>query len=202
MVLARPLSSTGRSNCTFPVPTGRSYQTFLQQVDHIIFSDHLFARLKLGICVTTIPTIGFNIETVRHKKKGIDFTFWDLGGGDKIRPLLRHYYPDTNAIVYVVDSTDPERFLDVRQELREMMVERQLALAHLLVLANKSDLEQALSPEELWDELDLTDLAADEKSERLNMRFLRATVLPICATSGQGCFEALDWLANVITSGM
>ena len=147
--------------------------------------------------VKTVPTIGFNLETVRHKK-GIDFTFWDLGGGDKIRPLLRHYYPNTDAVVYVVDSTDRERFAEIRQELRDMM--EALGGAHLLVLANKSDLEQALSPGELWDELGLTDLASDEHSEQLNMRFRRATVLPICATSGQGCSETLDWLANVITS--
>ena len=162
-------------------------------------SSNHFARLKLGTNVTTIPTIGFNLETVRHKK-GIDFTFWDLGGGDKIRPLLRHYYPNTDAVVYIVDSTDRETFPEVRQELRELMEARELALAHLLVLANKSDLDQALSPEELWDELDLTDLAPDEHSEGLNIGFLRATLLPICATSGQGCWETLDWLANVITS--
>ena len=161
---------------------------------------HLFTRLKLGSSITTIPTIGFNLETVRHKK-GVDFIFWDLGGGDKIRPLLKHYYLNTRAVVYVVDSTDRETFPKVRQELREMMEARELALAHLLVLANKSDLDQALSPEELWDELDLTDLAPDEDSERLNIGFSRATVLPISETSGQGCLETLDWLANVITSG-
>ena len=158
---------------------------------------HLFARLKLGASVTTIPTIGFNLETVRHKK-GVDFTFWDPGGGDKIRPLLKQFYPNTDVVVYVVDSTDRERFPEVRQELREMMEARELALAHLLLLANKSDLDQALSPEELWDELNLTDLAPDEHSEGLNMGFLRATVLPISASSGQGCLETLDWLANVI----
>ena len=98
----------------------------------------------MGTSIVTIPTIGFNLETVRHKKR-IDFNFWDLGGGDKIRPLLKQYYPNTGAVVYVVDSTDRETFPEVRQELRQMMEAPELALAHLLVLANKSDLEQALS---------------------------------------------------------
>ena len=142
----------------------------------------------MGISVTTIPTIGFNVETVRHK--GIDFTFWDLGGGDKIRPLWKHYYKNTSAIVFVVDSKDRARFAEVRQEMREMMEEKELALAHLLVLGNKSDLEGASSPGELWDELGLADLASESGSGR-------APVLPICATSGQGCRESLDWLANV-----
>merc|ERR1711870_176385 len=47
-------------------------------------------KLKLGEIVTTIPTIGFNVETVEYKK--INFTVWDVGGQDKIRPLWRHYY--------------------------------------------------------------------------------------------------------------
>ena len=33
-------------------------------------------KLKLGEIVTTIPTIGFNVETVEYKN--ISFTVWDL----------------------------------------------------------------------------------------------------------------------------
>ena len=40
--------------------------------------------------MTTIPTIGFNVETVEYKN--ISFTVWDVGGQDKIRPLWRHYF--------------------------------------------------------------------------------------------------------------
>ena len=39
-------------------------------------------RLKLGKIVTTISTVGFNVETVEHGN--FNFTFWDTGGGDKI----------------------------------------------------------------------------------------------------------------------
>lgn len=45
-------------------------------------------KLKLGEVVTTIPTIGFNVETVEYKN--ISFTVWDVGGQDKIRTLWRH----------------------------------------------------------------------------------------------------------------
>merc|ERR1712054_425103 len=47
-------------------------------------------KLKLGEIVTTIPTIGFNVETVGWKN--IKFQVWDVGGQDKIRPLWRHYF--------------------------------------------------------------------------------------------------------------
>ena len=52
-------------------------------------------KLKLGEVVTTIPTIGFNVETVEYKN--IKFTVWDVGGQDKIRPLWRHYYQNTEG---------------------------------------------------------------------------------------------------------
>merc|ERR1712118_536659 len=35
-------------------------------------------KLKLGDVLTTIPTIGFNVETVEYKN--IEFTVWDIGG--------------------------------------------------------------------------------------------------------------------------
>ncbi|GBO22853.1 ADP-ribosylation factor 4 [Araneus ventricosus] len=52
-------------------------------------------KLKLGEIVTTIPTIGFNVETVEYKN--ICFTVWDVGGQDKIRPLWRHYFQNTQV---------------------------------------------------------------------------------------------------------
>ena len=61
-------------------------------------------NLKLGEVVTTIPTIGFNVETVEFKN--VSFVVWDIGGQKKIRPLWRHYYQNTSAVVYVVDSSD------------------------------------------------------------------------------------------------
>merc|ERR1712182_60385 len=64
-------------------------------------------KLKLGEVVTTIPTIGFNVETVEYKN--ISFTVWDVGGQDKIRPLWRHYYQNTQGLIFVVDSNDRDR---------------------------------------------------------------------------------------------
>ncbi len=54
--------------------------------------------------MTTIPTIGFNVETVQYKN--ITFTMWDIGGQDRIRQLWRHYYLGTDAVVFVLDAND------------------------------------------------------------------------------------------------
>jgi len=81
-------------------------------------------KLKLGEIVTTIPTIGFNVETVEYKN--ISFTVWDVGGQDKIRPLWRHYYQNTQGVIFVVDSNDRDRVGEARDELHRMLNEDEL----------------------------------------------------------------------------
>ena len=46
--------------------------------------------------------------------KNLTMMIWDVGGQDKIRPLWRHYYDNTDALIYVVDSNDPQRLAEAR----------------------------------------------------------------------------------------
>jgi len=57
-------------------------------------------KLKLDKIVKTIPTIGFNVETITPCK-GLTFTVWDVGGQTKLRRLWRHYYQDAGGKVLV-----------------------------------------------------------------------------------------------------
>ena len=50
----------------------------------------LLYNLKLGSMISTIPTIGFNVETV--ERPDFDLSIWDVGGSSKIKALWRHYY--------------------------------------------------------------------------------------------------------------
>merc|ERR1712025_1551184 len=95
-------------------------------------------KLKLGEVVTTIPTIGFNVETVEYKN--ISFNVWDIGGQDKIRKLWRYYYANTQGLIFVVDSSDHDRIEDAREELHQMLGEDEMRDAAVLVFANKQDL--------------------------------------------------------------
>lgn len=142
-------------------------------------------KLKLGEVVTTIPTIGFNVETVDYRN--IQFTVWDVGGQDKIRPLWRHYFQNTQGIIFVVDSNDRDRVPEAREELQRMLNEDELRDALLLVFANKQDLPNAMSVAEITDKLGLHSL-------RQRTWYIQST----CATSGDGLFEGLDWLATEI----
>ncbi|RDX90281.1 ADP-ribosylation factor 2, partial [Mucuna pruriens] len=171
-------------------------------------------KMKLGEIVTTIPTIGFNVETVEYKN--INFTVWDVGGQDKIRPLWRHYFQNTQGIIFVVDSNDRERILEARDELHRMLsevnselllnfihgalqikkmqglpfdIKDELRDATILVFANKQDLPGALSVAEITDKLGLHSL-------RLRRWYIQST----CATSGEGLYEGLDWLSSHISN--
>merc|ERR1712141_519341 len=104
-------------------------------------------RLQVDEVVQTIPTIGFNVETVKYKN--IKFQVWDLGGQTSIRPYWRCYYPNTNAIIYVVDSADRDRMGISKQELVSMLEEEELKDAVLVVLANKQDIEGAMTVTEV-----------------------------------------------------
>ena len=78
---------------------------------------------------------GFNVETVEYKN--ISFTVWDVGGQDKIRPLWRHYFQNTQGLIFVVDSNDRERVGEARDELHRMLQEDELRDAVILIFANK-----------------------------------------------------------------
>ena len=73
----------------------------------------------MGEVVTTIPTIGFNVEQVTYKN--LKFQVWDLGGQTSIRPYWRCYYSNTDAVIYVVDSADRDRIGISKQELVSML---------------------------------------------------------------------------------
>jgi hypothetical protein len=60
------------------------------EADIYILALAILYKLKLNQDVTTIPTVGFNVETVTYKN--VKFNVWDVGGQDKIRPLWRHYF--------------------------------------------------------------------------------------------------------------
>ena len=96
-------------------------------------------KLKLGQFVTTIPTVGFNVETVSYKN--VKFNVWDVGGQDKIRPLWRHYYTGTQGLIFVVDSADKERIDEARREFHRIVNDREMKDAIILVFANKQDVK-------------------------------------------------------------
>jgi small GTP-binding protein len=105
-------------------------------------------QCKLHRTVTTIPTIGFNVENIHYGD--CQFTMWDIGGQPTLRPLWRHYLENTEALLYVVDSsTDEEKLKESYLELQKTLLDPNLQSATCLVVANKQDLPEARKADQI-----------------------------------------------------
>ncbi|XP_070685028.1 ADP-ribosylation factor-like protein 14 [Pempheris klunzingeri] len=115
----------------------------------------LLYKLKYNESVVTVPTVGFNVETLDTDRSSPGLTVWDVGGQRKMRPHWKHHYTDTAGLVFVVDSWNQKRLDEARKELHRVLRYESLRAVPLVVLANKQDLQGALSPEALCLKLDL-----------------------------------------------
>ena len=53
------------------------------------------------------------------------------------RPLWHYYFENNDAVIYVVDSSDRERFDEAKEELWDLIQDDRLRDSSLLILANK-----------------------------------------------------------------
>jgi GTPase SAR1 family protein len=104
----------------------------------------------------------------------------------QFRRLWHHYCQNSQALIFVVDSSDEERLGEAKEELHRIIKEDALANVVVLVLANKQDLPGSLKKEEICSRLNLDALTKKWHIE------------PTIATTGAGLYEGLDWLvANI-----
>ena len=148
-------------------------------------------RLKHGRITDSeiIPTVGFNCECVEYKK--MIFSLWDLGGGQEARGFWRLYYQDTQAIIFVVDSSDLRRMDEAREDLHRMMMEYELWDAPLLVLANKQDEPNAASTREITEHLQLFALS-NRNWYIIDTRAMHPDI------AEANLYAGLDWLVEVL----
>jgi len=113
-------------------------------------------KMKLNETVNTIPTIGFNVETLQYKN--IEFQAWDIGGQFKLRNLWSHYFDNTQGLIYVVDSNDADRIAESREALHMIISDESMNGVPILVYANKQDLPNAMSIPQVSEQLGLTQM--------------------------------------------
>lgn len=146
----------------------------------------LLYKCKLNEVVTTIPTIGFNVETV-EPVKGLQMTVWDVGGQERIRRLWKHYVQNVDAVVWMVDSNDPERFSESKNEMFDILSLDELRSVPVLIFSNKMDLPNAVNPSILVNKLNLSEL-----------RGRKWHVQGTNCISGEGITEGFSVLAGYI----
>ncbi|ELP83633.1 ADP-ribosylation factor, putative [Entamoeba invadens IP1] len=138
-------------------------------------------NLKFNEYVDTIPTIGFNIEDVHYKR--IVFNVWDINGSSGIRPLTRHYYSKTQAIIYVIDTNDQDRINEAKEFVHQFCKDEEIMNVPILFYLNKIDLPNALAKQEIIDKMELQSIVGHEWACQ-----------ECCGTTGYGLYEGLNWL--------
>jgi small GTP-binding protein len=142
-------------------------------------------KVKLNENILTIPTVGFNVETV-SPCKGVSFTVWDVGGQYKIRQLWRYYFQNSQGLIYVVDSSDTLRFAESSEELHAIMNNDEMRDVPVVVIANKQDLPNAVSCGEMASKLGLDKLK--------NKWFIQSA----CAVTGEGIYEGMEKMGQMV----
>lgn len=114
----------------------------------------LLYRLHRGVIMETSPTIGFNVVTLVLNKKSV-FTVWDVGGQRSLRSNWRHYLEGSKALVFVVDASDRTRMDEAKMALKSILSDSNLENVPLMVLANKTDVPDSMTLNEVCQQLDL-----------------------------------------------
>ena len=143
-------------------------------------------KMKLGEVVQSVPTIGFNVDTIEFKNCKLNV--WDVGGQDRIRVLWKHYYSNTEGLIFVVDSSDKDRIDVTRDELHKILAEEEMKDAVVLIFANKQDIAV----------MDIKEII--ERLELQNMRDRKWFCQGTSALSGQGLNEGMNWLVKQLQS--
>ena len=140
--------------------------------------------LHLGEAIEyCVPTIGFNVEQVNVGK--LDISMWDVGGQNRFRNLWPHYFAQADGIAFVIDSADTDRHDEVKEELHALMSHKELNGKPFLILANKQDLPNARSRNELIELLQLE-----------TVDWTPWHVVECCATKNQRAKIGFEWLAD------
>jgi len=141
-------------------------------------------QLKLKEMGDLIPVVGFAVETIQYKN--FVLTVCSLGG-EKIKPLWRHYYENSEGVIFVIDAQDRETIGVAAQQLHEFSSGVAEYNFPLLIFANKQDCEGAMSLEEIQKALHPEDLKVKHRH-----------IQPCSAKTGEGLDEGLEWLNSIL----
>lgn len=142
-------------------------------------------KLKCNEIITTLPKTSVNVEDFETKE--MTFTVWDVAGKDRVRPVWRHYYENSDGLIFVVDSANRERVKDAAEELHKILDDDLMHDVPVLVFANKMDLPTAMSENQLIDSLRLQEVQRNKWS-----------VQQCSAITGHGLSEGLQRIVTMV----
>jgi ADP-ribosylation factor-like protein 6 len=134
------------------------------------------------------PTVGFSMD--RFERGGFTFSVWDMSGAGAYRSLWETYYKETDAIIFVVDSSDRLRLCVARDELRNVLEHPDVVSRKppMLFFANKMDLPGAVEPKDMAEDLGLHAAVKDRPWQ----------ISASNALTGEGIDKGIEWLISAL----
>ncbi|EAR84254.1 ADP-ribosylation factor 1, putative (macronuclear) [Tetrahymena thermophila SB210] len=143
--------------------------------------------MKDNKIVATTSQARFNFEVFQYQD--IQFKVCDLQYNQNMRLIYHHYYSNCDAIVFVIDSSDSQRFNQAKEILEFLYQDQILKNIPLLVLANKQDIA-VLSIQQIQEDLQLNQIQNIQNWH----------IQGCSSITGQGIKEGFNWLVNIFNS--
>ena len=156
----------------------------------------LLSVLKTGRVTQLDPTKHAHSE---HLTIGnVNMNAFDLGGHDAMRKVWREYFPKIDAIVYLVDSSDPSRFAESKIEFDKLIQSNEIGKVPILILGNKIDKPGAVSDDELRLEFGLAQKTpfGVQKLDKLNEKPVEVYMCAVVKKTGFA--DGFKWLTTQI----
>ena len=128
----------------------------------------------------------------------IKFRTFDLGGHTVARKVWSEYFQQVDAVVYMVDTVDRERFSESKAELDGLLGTEGLTDVPFLILANKIDIPQAASEEEVRGALGLHNMTTGKGTVAVTSGVRPIEIFCCSVVKRMGYKEGFQWLSQYI----
>ena len=150
----------------------------------------LYSGFKDMKNIKFIHTVGFNVETINFN--GVNINFWDIGGACKIKELRTNYLPSCDALIYLIDSSQPistEKYSDFQTNFEEL--QKCLKIIDdkpLLIAITKIDIRK----------ISTLDIIKHYQIEKLFQRKQKFGIVECSSITSEGIKEIKYWLSSIL----
>lgn len=124
------------------------------------------------------------------KIKNTKTLIWDVGGSQRMRTLWHKYFKDAHGLIFVIDSSDIERFEENAQVLYDTLSNEEVNGLPLLIFTNKQDLPSSLNSDKVLESLNVSKASP----------FMKDRMYKVQACSGltcEGLKDGISWIVEV-----